>query len=110
MILCAAEGNGGFAVTEGEEGGLFAVEEFFDNEGCRRRAELAGQHFVDFRFRFGAITDDHYAFAGGEAIGLDHVWGLQSVQEILGGRRLREGLRGGGRHIGLRAEVFGEGL
>ena len=69
------------AVAEGDEADLFAREELLDHQ----RGPL--QRWRGAALGFGAVVRDDHAFAGGEAVGLEHHREAEAVERAARPRR-----------------------
>jgi hypothetical protein len=111
VVLARGEDEHGFAVEEGEDGGLGAFELLFDDDGRAGVSEgpfdhdglEGGEGFVG-----GGGDDD--ALALGEPGGLDDVEVFAGFEEGFGGFVVGEGPALGGRDGGLAHDVLGVGL
>ena len=109
VVLGGGEGEGSFAVGQGEIAEFFAVEEFFDDDlGACIAEGLAGQHFGGGCDGFICGLGDDDAFSGGEAIGFDDDGGAGFIDEFGGGGDVGEAAIGGGWDIIFGAKVFHE--
>jgi hypothetical protein len=99
------------AVAESKEREFFAVEELFEDDlvdGCAE--ECAGEHLVGCLLRFLSAGADDYAFASGQAVGLNDYRGGE------GGKFACRFFRGVADDIGCGGdlaslhELLGEGL
>ncbi len=111
VVLGNGEGKGGCAVRESEEGELFAVEEFFEDEGgFGGSGEGSGEEVAGGGEGFAMGAAENHAFAGGEAVGFDD--DLRGETGKLFGDLAEGGAdgMGGGGDVLPAHEVLGEGL
>ena len=72
VVLRGGKRDRGFAVAQREEADLAACEKFLDHDFSAGRTERAVEHHGDGRLGFIKRFGDDNAFAGGQAISLDH--------------------------------------
>ena len=72
VVLRGCQRDGGLAVGQGEKADLATGQEFLDHDFGAGRAEPAVEHHGDGGFGFIKRLGDDNAFAGGQAIRLDH--------------------------------------
>ena len=73
VILAGGQGQGRFAIGHDDKTGLLAGQELFDHHAVPGVAKgISGQHIPHRGFRLLLGLSDDDAFAGREAIGLDH--------------------------------------
>src|SRR5439155_5062393 len=113
VILRRADRNRARAVRNAEERHFRSLQALFDHQTIARGAELPIAHRVDNRaLRRGAIVGDDDAFAGRQAVGLEH----DRQAEFSAAQRRERGVRrlaraeARGRHRVARHERFRERL
>ena len=112
VVLGGAEDNVVLAVANHEDGGFFAVHEFFNHDRLAGFAKhcLVAEHFFDSIVCFLVGHADDSALACSEARRLHHDRSRVAGEELLGGGEIGEGLEGCRRHVVLLHDILAEGL
>ena len=112
MVLGRRENHVVLAVANHEDGGFFAVHEFFNHDRLAGFAEdgLVAEHFFDSVVRFLVGHADDSALARSEARRLHYDRSRVFGEELLGGGEIGEGLEGCRRHVVLLHDILAEGL
>ena len=112
VVLSRRENHVVLAVANHEDGGFFAVHEFFDHDRLAGFTEdgLVTEHFFDSVVRFLVGHADDGALARSEARRLHHDRSRVFGKELLGGGEIGEGLEGGRRHVVLLHDILAKGL
>ena len=109
MILAGGQRQDVLAVAKHNEAGLFAKQAVFDDDARARSAECAvAEHGVDGCVGLAQGHGDNDAFAGGQAVGLDHDRRAALVNVDVGSDRVGKGLVGGRRDLVAHHEHFGK--
>ena len=112
VVLGRRENHVVLAVANHEDGGFFAVHEFFNHDRLAGFAKhgLVAEHFFDSVVRFLVGHADDGALARSEARRLHHDRSRVFGEELLGGGEIGEGLEGCRRHVVLLHDILAEGL
>ena len=70
------------AIGQYEYGALDTAEEFLDNYACRSVAEHTAEHLLELLLSLFQGREDENALTGAQAVSLQYVWSLQSLQEL----------------------------
>ena len=110
VVLRGAEGQDILAVGDREEARFLTGQKFLEHHFRAGRAKAAVEHVADRCLGLVAGFGNDHAFAGGQAIGLDHHRNgkaVERLQRILGAGRADIA---GGWNIGAGAQVLGKAL
>ena len=112
VVLGGGENHVVLAVANHEDGGFFAVHEFFNHDRLAGFTEdgLVAEHFFDSVVRFLVGHADDSALARSEARRLHHDRSRVFGEELLGRGEIGEGLEGCRRHVVLLHDILAEGL
>ena len=111
VVLAGGHRQYVLAIDHDDEAGFFAVEELLDHHARAGFTEgVAGEHVAHRVFGFLQGHGDDHAFAGGQAIGLDHDRCAFLTQVSQCRLDLGEVLVVGSRDLVTRQEILGEGL
>ena len=112
VVLCRRENHVVLAVANHEDGGFFAIHEFFDHDRLAGFTEdrLVAEHFFHGVVRFLVGHADDGALARSEARRLHHDRSRVFGEELLRGGEIGEGLEGCRRHVILLHDILAEGL
>ena len=112
VVLGGAEDNVVLAVANHEDGGFFAVHEFFNHDRLAGFAKhsLVAEHFFDSVVCFLVSHADDGALACSEARRFHHDWSRVFGEELLSRGEIGESLEGCCRHAVLLHDILAESL